>query len=218
MKKEAKSKRYIQLEAELTALRKQLLPRRFNPIGVYKPKVITQSVAFRVLTHAEIENYLEDRAWEVALSAINRMENLNEIGRVISSLIAFSGQTQELPPDSLAPPSNSPKQKDWMKKVELSAKAKSALNAFRYVIDNNNGIREKNILSLLLPIGIGTAQIDVIWLSTIDSFGKERGVVAHLSATNYRAQQQLDPKTELNTVKLILSGLLKLDTILNNMK
>ncbi len=88
---------------------------------------------------------------------------------------------------------------------EMTAQATTAYNR---AVSLNNGIRESNILQLLLPIGLLCSEINSTWLSTTDSFGAKRGETAH---TSFQAQVQPDPVTEQATVKQILGGLLVLD-------
>ncbi|MGA9392099.1 MAG: hypothetical protein WBV69_16845 [Candidatus Sulfotelmatobacter sp.] len=83
-----------------------------------------------------------------------------------------------------------------------------AVTAFNQAISLNHGIRESNLLALLLPIGLLPREIDPTWLGTTDSFGAKRGQTAH---TSFRVQQQPDPRTESTTVSQILSGLAVLD-------
>ena len=78
----------------------------------------------------------------------------------------------------------------------------------RYANDENHGIRERNILRLLLPIGINEYDIDTTWLSTTDSFSQDRGESAHRSN---RVANPLDPKTEHDRVGQILEGLMAID-------
>ena len=54
----------------------------------------------------------------------------------------------------------------------------------------NHGIKEKNILGLLLPIRLSMSDINQTWLATIDSFGSDQGNTAHRSV---RAYQPPDP-------------------------
>lgn len=46
-------------------------------------------------------------------------------------------------------------------------------------VDDNNGIKRSNLLAILLPLGLDAAKIDDIWLDSMDSFGGQRGDVAH---------------------------------------
>jgi hypothetical protein len=216
MGKSARTLPYKHLEKELGALRRHLLPKVFSPTGAYPDRVRTKTVAYRVQAHAEIEEYLEVRVWETAIASIKTLEQTGKVNRSIACLFAFSGQKLDTPPETLAPPAGT-KLTDWTAKLELIEKAKSAVNAFKSAIDKNHGVREKDILGLLLPVGIQPGQLDAAWLSTIDAFGQERGLVAHHSAASYRAKHVLDPKTELNTVRTILVGLREIDDYLKRL-
>ena len=216
MSRSSRSSRYKLLEKALASLRSELLPRIFSPIGVYSSKILARTVAYRVLAHAEIEEYIENRVWDLAIDSIKALESSGNVNRVIACLLAFSGRKLDFPPDTLAPPSGK-KVTDWNEKIHLTDKSKSALTTFRSSITQNHGIRERDILNLLLPVGILPTQLDPAWLSTIDTFGQQRGLVAHHSAAHYRAKHVLDPKSELTTVKNILAGLRDIDDFLNRL-
>jgi len=79
----------------------------------------------------------------------------------------------------------------------------------RWVRVENHGIKERNVLKLLLPVGIREHEIETAWLATIDSFGSDRGTTAHQSAS--KPQALPDPKSELETVKAIVKGMIPID-------
>jgi hypothetical protein len=60
----SKSRQLKNLEREISVLRDQFLPDVFDPLGVYPnpTRVQAHTRAFLVLSHAEIEAYLEDWA------------------------------------------------------------------------------------------------------------------------------------------------------------
>lgn len=62
---------------------------------------------------------------------------------------------------------------------------------------------------------IDFVQLDSVLLATLNTFGKERGLVAHSSATSYRTNQLPDPANELNRIQLITQGLLQIDKLIN---
>src|SRR5258708_12724498 len=66
-----RSKRWKDLRQEIAALRKQFLPDPFHPLGQYADaaRVQAHTRAFLVLSHAEIESYLEGWAKEIARPA-----------------------------------------------------------------------------------------------------------------------------------------------------
>ena len=84
----------------------------------------------------------------------------------------------------------------------------AAQTAYNRVLAVNNGIREQNILQILLPLGIECAKLDPAWLSTLDTFGVNRGKVAHKSI---RAHQLINPEDEFKTAQTLLKGLEDLD-------
>jgi hypothetical protein len=103
--------------------------------------------------------------------------------------------------------------------LKITEKINSAIKSFRKVIDNNHGLKEKNILALLLPIGINNNDLDPnnTWLATMSTFGEKRGLVAHKSSTSYMTIQTPDPANELNTVNQITDELLRIDELINNL-
>jgi hypothetical protein len=133
----------------------------------------------------------------------------NKANRVLICLLAFSGQTMDAPPNTLSPRQGSkivPPEK-----INVNEKIKIAINGFRKIIDGNHGIKEANLLKLLLPIGIDADNLDRQWLATMNTFGEERGLIAHSSATNPRMQTSPDPQSELNRVQEILREIEKID-------
>ncbi|MDB9538852.1 hypothetical protein NWP22_01225 [Anabaenopsis tanganyikae CS-531] len=176
---------------------------------------LSRTLAYRVLAHAEIESYLEDRVWEVTLNAKQMWNNGGKTCLTLISLIAFSGQNMEIPPDTLTPKQGN--KTVPLDKIKISKKIDLAIKAFKKVIDNNHGVKEANILALLLPIGIDSDDLDPAWLANMNTFGRERGIVAHTSATSYRTIQPPDPANELSMVEQITEQLLKLDELINKL-
>ena len=102
-------------------------------------------------------------------------------------------------------------------KLKIDKKIDRTATSFKKVIDGNHGLKESNILALLLPIGIDNDSIDSAWLSTMNTFGTQRGVAAHTSASSYKASQPPDPKIELDTVNEVLIGLKTIDRLVNDL-
>ncbi|MFN9399440.1 MAG: hypothetical protein ACK57R_15930, partial [Dolichospermum sp.] len=102
-------------------------------------------------------------------------------------------------------------------KIKISKKIDLAVESFKRVISQNHGVKEDHILSLLLPIGIDSDDLDPAWLADMNTFGEKRGLVAHTSATSYMTIQTPDPANELNTVTQITHELLRIDELINNL-
>jgi hypothetical protein len=71
-------------------------------------------------------------------------------------------------------------------------------------LGQNHGVKQSDIMKLLLPIGFRPSDLDAVFVATLDSFGANRGEVAH---TSIKTQQQIDPQTELNTVSRLIQYL-----------
>ena len=210
----SKSARFRTLTRELNRLKKQFLP-KINPTGLYSESQLSKTAAYRVLAHAEIESYLEERAWEVVQNAKTIWDESGKTTRTLICLLGFSGLTMDEPPDTLTPKKGSKTVKE--EKIKISKKINLALESFKRVISQNHGVKEDHILSLLLPIGIDSDHLDPAWLATMNTFGEKRGLVAHTSATSYMTTQTPDPANELNTVNQITDELLRIDELMNNL-
>jgi hypothetical protein len=92
-------------------------------------------------------------------------------------------------------------------------KAKNALTT--YAKTRNHGVREMNLLKLLLPLGVEAHELDLTWLASIDSWGSGRGDYAHQSST--KLQTLSDPQDELRTARALLQGFKHIDQILGEL-
>ncbi len=61
---------------------------------------------------------------------------------------------------------------------------------------------------MLIPIGVTQTYLDIAWLATLNSYGSKRGSYAHRS---FFVQSPISRSDELNELKLVLSGLKKID-------
>jgi hypothetical protein len=209
----SRSSRFIALTKELTRLKKQFLP-KINPTGIYySERQLALTIAYRVFAHAEIEAYLEDRVKKVALDAKINWDNHGKTSRTLLSLLAFSGEVMDVPPDTLSPVRGG--KKNALEKARLDKKIELAVNCFIKIINQNHGLKEANILALLLPIGVDSSDLDLNLLVQLNTFGEERGLVAHSSATSARMKQPPNPLDELNKIKQITQGLLQIDELIN---
>jgi len=208
------SDRFITLRTQLNRLKDEFLP-EISPISSYSESQLSRTAAYRVLAHAEIESYLEERAWEVVQNAKTLWDTSGRTTRTLICLLGFSGLTMDKPSDTLS--RNNVTQDNHDKRLKISKKIVLSSNEFWKIIDNNHGVKEKNILSLLLPIGIDSDDLDPAWLATMNTFGEKRGLVAHTSATSYMTIQTPDPANELNTVNQITDELLRIDELINNL-
>lgn len=85
-----------------------------------------------------------------------------------------------------------------------------AMRQYRKIHGDNHGVREKNLLRLMLPIGVRKDDLDPLWITNLDAFGKRRGDLAHQTIG---VQQTIDPRAELQAIEVLLLGLEKLDEL-----
>lgn len=206
------SERFQQLEEQLKALARCLLPAAFDPTGTYDDQegVSTRALAYRVLAHAEIESYFEDRALEPVSRAQVVWETSRHVSHVAFCLVGFSGKEMTSPPATLDAPSEN-KRKSWPALVDIGHRLLPVISTFHHLVRNeNHGIKERNLLSLLLPIGVAPAKIDPAFLADMESFGALRGLAAHSSGKT-TARQAVDPEGEQKRVQALLPGIAAVD-------
>ncbi|RWO68555.1 MAG: hypothetical protein EOS17_14650 [Mesorhizobium sp.] len=206
------SSRFKDLQARVRELKRMLLPFKFDPTGTYKDplRVTTRALSFRVLAHAEVETYLEDRVLEVATTALDAWETNKFVSVVTFHLIGFSGRATDLPPETLHTTEQN-KVKEWPGKTLIDYRFSKSVSEFQKRIRlENHGVKEKNIMEMFIPIGFDMGKCDAIFLQTMSNFGEARGAVAHTSGKGH-VQKAVDPKDEYTTLQKIVDSLELID-------
>jgi hypothetical protein len=202
----ARSARLKELQTRVTELRKRSLPAEFNPTGAYSQRIFDRTRGFRLLAHAEIEACLEDLGVATVNAAYNAWSIDGKPRTTLVALMTFNDRNGLGVPPKL--------QRSGV--GDLRQRLLDVRNDYvRWVKTENHGVREKNVLRILLPAGIREHEIDPAWLSTIDTFGSNRGATAHGAG---RPQTPPDPAQELETVKTIVDGLIPLDQHLSKLR
>lgn len=190
----ANSTRYNKLSRRITVIESSYLP-SVNSLGNYSSKEQDDIRAYLLLIHAEIESYFEEISEEKVKKAFLTWQENRKKSNVLLSLVSFSDVV--------------------LNQNEIETRVNKALTHYIAKIKINHGIKEKNILELLLPVGLEYQSLDTTWLNTMSSFGNIRGEVAHSAST---VQQPLDPDTLKNTVKLILLEIKRFDELIKKLK
>lgn len=198
----ANSSRFRSLQARVNELRGRFLPAVFSPSGQYSATELDHARAFRVLVHAELEYFFEERALDIADRAFDLLRTKSRPSRPIIHLLSNIVGSYTGLPTKLGTPTTS---------LSIAGKV---VQQYKHGINNNHGIRISNLLQILLPIGILESEIDSVWLSTTDGFGAKRGATAHSSSIMYT----IDPQDDFNTVTQIMSGVSDIDQLLNSIK
>ena len=81
------SRRYIDFARRLYELRRCFLPEEFDPLGNYNRDTLMMASAYIVLAHAEIESFIEDRAKETAIAALNSWRDHKKVDCILIGLI-----------------------------------------------------------------------------------------------------------------------------------
>lgn len=193
------SVRYRELARRVNVLERRLP--RVNPTGEYSSKQYDSVLAFRLLAHAEVEACIEDLARNALLGAF-RAYKLD--GRARLPLLAVASFSAAGKPGGVVAEGDA----DFGHWLGL------AVTAHGKRIADNNGIRERNIAALLLPVGIQLPEIDPLWLAEIDAFGHRRGDAAHRS---WGTQQPPDPVSEKSSIRFVVTGLRAIDSRLSDL-
>ena len=188
----AESSLYRALGRSLERLRKHHLGFARRLAG-YAERHLSQAAAYTVFAHGELENFLEDWALEI-LKAIAGKGFGPGFSPMLGHLLAYRPQ--------LNLPSQIPANNAWQ------THAGNAISSHQTAIRKNNGISERHVCTLLMPLGIDVKMIDSILISDLTAFAKIRGDHAHQSRRLHLGQQ-FDPFDRLakinNIYKLLLS-------------
>jgi len=188
------SKRFQSLVRRLAVLEKHLLPSQFSPTGHYSAREVDLARAYVLLTHAEIEAYFEDRAQVKVGRAYDAWQNRQVCSSLLSTVVMYYQA----------------RAKAWSVTTISNQNAEKARNFYVTELRENHGIKEKNLLSIFLPLGLEHGDFDASLLATLNSFGLLRGKLAHESI---KTHQPIDPKNERDKIqKHILPELRKLDS------
>jgi len=209
------TQRYRQLKSELRRLRSNFLPRTFDPTGVYSDRKLDRARAFRILAHAEIEFFIEKIALDVVEREYQNWLHAKKPSYVLICLMASckvgwqDTETEELELHRIDPP------KIKRDDDSINEIIERAVQQYRDIVEENNGIKTQNLKRLLMPLGIALSDLDQTWLNNMNSFGGRRGFIAHTSRLGITNPP--DPKTERDAVDMLIDGLNDLDNQINNL-
>ena len=175
---------YKRLISRITFLRKNILP----PIkirGNYTKKESDLIRSYVLLAHAEIESYFEDVARNKINKALKEWSMKRKKSNCLLAIMSFN--VSDINWNKIT--------KEEKRKIDF--RINTTVLHYKNKLDNNHGIKSDNIYNILLPIGIESDQLDSTWLSTMDSFGNQRGTIAH---STIRVQEQIDLVTEKNNI------------------
>ena len=207
--KPKQSTHFNSLNRNLRKIRKIFLSMKERPDGKYTERQRAMASAYGLLAHAEFEYYFESVAKEVVLNAYKKWESDKKSSHVLMSLAIFMDIKEEIP--EIISKGTIDKDKEGLIEKRLEVYVKKYMG----ILGKNNGIKEINLLKMLLPLGIHLSEIDTTFLISMNSFGRDRGEIAHNSI---KTQILIDPFTKEKDVINILKAIKDLDTKIRSLK
>jgi hypothetical protein len=180
---------------QIDELRRRLI--RTNPTGSYTALEYIKARAFVVLSHGAIEDYLEGICIEVVDAAIASFQADSKPRTALMALLHYGGHGDPGIVSTGGP---------WEIREALKRSRKQLL-AWR---DSNNGVKQADVLRLLLPVGLKESDMGATWLQTMSELGELRGAVAH-HGHGPTARNPLDVKDALVKVQVVLPTLCRVD-------
>jgi hypothetical protein len=106
-------------------------------------------------------------------------------------------------------------EKDWHdEKLTLNNRVANCVSAYVHRVKReNHGVKERNVLAMLMPIGFDVSQLDELFLVSLNQFGEARGQAAHTSRRTVTVHS--DPKDEYDKVIRLLSDTERVDAELD---
>lgn len=189
---------FAHLETRLNDLRVKFLDDQINA-EIADPATFAPDLdsiaAFRLLMHAEIEDFLERKA----------KENLDKINSqlVVSATSSYRGFPELL---YIATAVKRPFDFDHVFDVTaLKGHISSMIGTARSIIKENNGIKEGSFNMLSVFAGKTVDEIDSTLSASLNSYGKNRGDVAHQSTRH--SSTIYAPSAEFSSAKDLVEGL-----------
>lgn len=191
-------------------MRKHLLP-RFSQTGSYSARAYDMTRAYQVLCHAEVEECIEVLYLGFATRAVQRWNATRRLQRSTRALLGYyalvkAGRSLKKLPRGrtrLRPP----------RTMRVTARTMAAAHtAFLHVVSGNHGLKDANVRRMGACLGIAEDDFDPVWLAAMDTFGRSRGDTAHRSVRSVPSVP--DPATQRQLVKDVISGVRRLDMML----
>lgn len=151
-----------------------------------------------VLSHAVLEEYFEGICLEVVDAGIKAFKTDDRPRTSLLALLSYAA-----PGSVPAEFSGGP----WGLRTQLT----DGRQVLRQWAENNNGVKAKDLLRLLLPAGLKESDMGSAWLQHMDELGEMRGAVAH-HGNPAGAKSLVDPGDALNHVERVLPTISRLDS------
>jgi hypothetical protein len=193
------SAEFRSLESAIKRLKRHFLlplPGRPAPHG---EQVYAKSMAFRVLACGEIEFYYEKRALRVAKKA--KAGNYPSVTNNIIMASMIAGYTCGFKSDDDDVEVNIPNAPKHYSKDKYQEFLDRALDAYGKVVDNNHGVKVRNLKRIAKPVAVDIDEFDSTFTSTLNSYAAQRGEIAHKGIS---VRMRLDPADEISKIDALI--------------
>lgn len=181
-------------ELTLKFMKDQVDAESLDPTG-FQPD-LDKLAAFRLLVHGEIEDFLEAKA----------KDNVAAISARIASNSLWMRKSPELLAVAIALKKPLPGQ-EYLEQAKFSTFVTDLLSSAKTAITDNNGVKTPSFVLLSLLSGKTIDEIDGVLSNSLNSYGKNRGDVAHKSVTHSTTLNA--PSTELANAQSLVQEIAK---------
>ena len=164
--------------------------------------------AYILLCHAEIEKYFEMICTQTVFDSKKQFSEKNDINSALLSVASVCEYTIK----GYNEKDNAIVSRLDPKVATLEGRISNAYGKFITVAKGNNGIKTKDILNLLWPLGINENDVDTALLNALNSLGEKRGRIAHTGAAINKVTLNYD--SEKKTMGDIITEIKAFDSLI----
>lgn len=156
--------------------------------------------SFKLLAHAEFETFIETRIRETIKQGIETWKVDKRVTRALFGLLLRWYPYFEQDKNPFASPQTLASVTDLIELLERKAERE---------LDENNGIKKEAFSRLCHSVGILLDDLSPVFLAAVESYGKNRGDIAHNAVGKVRTLN--DPRVEVSDALQIVGFLDQFD-------
>lgn len=156
--------------------------------------------SFKLLVHAEFEAFIETRVRDTIKQSIAIWKADKRVTRALFGLLLRWYPHFELDKNRYSTPQSSPEIADLLDVLARRAERE---------IEENNGIKKDAFSRLCYSVGILVDDISPLFLAALESYGKNRGDIAHNPVGKVKTLN--DPRVEASEARQIVDFFLQFD-------
>lgn len=183
------------LRHRMVELSNHLMPPEFDDFSNYEEKYYDMARGYCLLVHAELESYFEKICTAYIDIKVQEFTSNSELNEVVMAIVLLYSHEPDTTEDDVFRAAFNKMRKCKSSKVNERVNVFKA--SFKDVVKDNHGIKKADLKKLFLPTGF-LHKVEGMF-DDFDSFGSDRGSIAHTSATP-RIRENTDPKLYYNKV------------------